>query len=124
MNDRLNMTGYSSYPMNNYPVNNYHSTIQTNIIRVTGLDEAIMRNANPGSEMLYVHQDKDEFYIVKVDFDGRKTWATFNFTVPNADATVPATRADLTDILKRLDELELKLNGGADNGKPTRQSDV
>lgn len=65
MNDRLNMTGYSSYPMNNYPVNNYHSTIQTNIIRVTGLDEAIMRNANPGSEMLYIHQDKDEFYIVK-----------------------------------------------------------
>ncbi len=98
-------------------VNNYNP-VQTNIIRVTGLDEAIMRTTRPGSEVLYIHQDRDEFYIVKVDFDGRKSWATFNFSVPNPDATAPVTRADLTVLVNRLEELEKKVNGGVTDAEP------
>lgn len=96
----------------------YQSSVSTNIIRVTGLDEAIMRTARFGSEMLYVHQDRNEFYIVKVDYDGRKSWATFNFSMPNPDANAPVTRADLASIVGRLDELEKKVNGGIDNAEP------
>lgn len=96
----------------------YQSPINTNIIRVTGLDEAIMRTSKLGSEMLYVHQDLNEFYIVKVDFDGRKSWATFNFSMPNPDVNTPVTRADLTVLVNRLDELEKKINGGDTNAEP------
>jgi hypothetical protein len=61
-----------------------------------------------GSEMVYFHQDANEFYVVKTDGDGRKSWMGFNYTIPNPDINTPATKADLKEIITRLERLEGK----------------
>lgn len=94
------------------PYNSYN--ISTNVIRVTSLEEAVMQTTRRPSDMVYFNQDKDEFYNVKVDVDGRKTWATFQYTLPNPDATVPVTKADFTLLVNRIEELERKIGGNVD----------
>lgn len=93
---------------------NMYSPITTNIVRVTSLDEAIMRTTKRPSDMVYFNQDKDEFYNVKLDYDGRKSWATFPYALPNPDANTPASRADLTALADRIAALEAKLGGTVD----------
>ena len=63
---------------------NRYSTPQsnTNKIYVTSLDDALSRPAPRGSEMVYFHQDANEFYVVKTDVDGRKSWMGFTYLVP------------------------------------------
>lgn len=80
--------------------------INTNKVYVTSLEDALTRSATRGSEMVYFHQDANEFYVVKTDVDGRKSWMGFTYTIPNQDANLPATKADLKDILDRLEKLE------------------
>ena len=94
----------------------YNQTF-TNVIRVTSLEEAVMQTTRRPSDMVYFNQDKDEFYNVKVDYDGRKTWATFTFALPNPEASAPATRADIIAISDRVAALEAKL-GGTSNAEP------
>ena len=103
--------GYRSNMFNSY------SPMNTNVARVTSLDEAIMQTTRRPSDMVYFNQDKDEFYNVKIDHDGRKTWATFTYTLPNPDANIPASRAEVMAIASRLEALEAKL-GGAENAEP------
>jgi hypothetical protein len=80
--------------------------INTNIIRVTSLEEAIMKTTERGSDMMYVHQDKNILYHVKVDFDGKKSWGEFPIQVPNQPDNSPATRADLEALIARVEALE------------------
>jgi hypothetical protein len=82
----------------------------TNIVRVTSLEEAIMRTTQPGSDMMYIHQDKDVLYRVKVDFDGKKSWGEFPIVVPNQADTTPATKADINAVLARIEALEARNN--------------
>lgn len=96
----------------NSPYGNYNNAqpmtnnVNTNIIRVTSLEEAVMRSTVPGSDMVYFHQDKDTIYRVKVDFDGKKSWVELNISVPNPNASIPATKADLEALTLRLETLE------------------
>ena len=107
MNGQYN-NAYGQYsPYSSYNIN-------TNVIRVTSLEEAVMQTTRRPSDMVYFNQDKDEFYNVKVDVDGRKTWATFQYTLPNPDATIPVTKADFTLLVNRIEELERKIGGTAD----------
>lgn len=80
----------------------------TNKIYVTSLEDALNRMSPRNSEMVYFHQDANEFYVVKTDADGRKTWMGFAYSIPNQDATTPATKADLNAIIARLEKLESK----------------
>lgn len=80
--------------------------MNTNKIYVTSLEDALNRTSTRGSEMVYFHQDTNEFYVVKTDVDGRKSWMGFTYSVPSQDATTPATKADLKELLERIEKLE------------------
>lgn len=82
--------------------------MNTNIVTVTSLEEAIMRTTLRNSDMTYFHQDQNVFYRVKVDMDGRKTWAQFNYSTPDPNANVPATKADIDALASRLSKLEAR----------------
>lgn len=102
-----NNQNYSGAGVNNYGWPSPMSTqVNTNKIYVTSLEDALNRMASRGTEMVYFHQDSNEFYVVKTDFDGRKTWARFIYNVPNQDATIPATKADFNLLLERIEKLE------------------
>lgn len=87
--------------------------VTSNIITVTSLEEAIMRTTTRNSDMVYFHQDQDVYYRVKVDMEGRKTWAQFNYSVPDPNMNVPATRADIQALAARLAKLEA-MNGNVE----------
>lgn len=89
-------------------------TPNTNKLYVTSVDDALNRAAPRGSEMVYFHQDLNEFYVVKTDFEGRKTWAKFQYLAPNPDLSTPATKADFKELMARIEKLE---NGGGSDGQ-------
>lgn len=101
---------------NPMPWNNYGSTPtpivpaqpNTNKIYVTSLEDALNRSSSRGSEMVYFHQDANEFYVVKTDMDGRKSWVGFQYVIPNQDANTPATKADINSLIERIEKLENK----------------
>lgn len=88
----------------------------TNKIYVMSLDDALNRMAPRGSEMVYFHQDLNEFYVVKTDMDGRKSWMGFQYLVPNQDDTTPATKADIKQLTERIARLEGVESNGEPNG--------
>ena len=107
------MDNYSKYDYfnNGYGMGSYGNAPMTNVIKVTSLDEAIVQTNRRPSDMVYFNQDKDEFYNVKVDYDGRKSWATFTYTVPNPDANAPASKAEVSALAERISAMESKLGG-------------
>ena len=80
--------------------------LNSNIIFVTSLEEALAKTIERPSDMMYFHQDKNEFYRVKVDADGRKSWATFPYNSPDPDENTPATKADIQGLVARIEALE------------------
>lgn len=84
--------------------------ITSNVVTVTSLEEAIMKTTTRNSDMVYFHQDQNVFYRVKVDFDGRKTWAQFDYNVPDPNLNVPATKADIQALAERLSKIEAMNN--------------
>lgn len=117
--DAMNFTGYSySNPTQNNgwgqprQYNNYAQPMQppyrlnTNAAFVTSLDEALIKTTERNSDMIYFHQDKNEFYRVKVDVEGRKSWAVFQYILPNQEDNAPATKADIDALLRRIEALE------------------
>lgn len=101
------------YFNNGYGMGSYqgHTPTATNVIKVTSLEEAVMQTTRRPSDMVYFNQDKDEFYNVKVDYDGRKSWAIFTYTVPNPDVNTPVSKADIAGLVARVDALEAKIGG-------------
>lgn len=88
--------------MNNW----WQSQLTSNVATVTSLEEAIMRTTNRNSDMVYFHQDKNVFYRVKVDMEGRKSWASFNYSIPDPNTETPATKADIAELMRRIERLE------------------
>lgn len=94
----------------------------TNVTYVTGIEDALNKSANYNSELIFFHQDQPIFYRVKVDNYGKKQWQEFRYQPPVPEpSTVPATQADLTNIVERLDKLE-KLLGEKNSDTPVPQS--
>lgn len=82
------------------------SQMSSNIIYVTSLEEALNRN-RPGTENTYFHQDKQIFYRVKTEYDGRKFWQEFEYNTPaSVENNLPVTRQDLTEIVERIRRIE------------------
>lgn len=82
--------------------------MNSNVIRVTSLEEAIMKSNSWDSEMVYFHQDKNEFYTVRVDANGNKSWQTFSYSMPTNTAAVPVTREEYEALAARVAALEPK----------------
>ena len=115
MNNSYNSQGWcQGY---SYPQSQYNNNTTTNIIRVTSLEEAVMRTTARNSDMVYFDQDRDVFYRVRVDWDGKKSWAEFQFTLPAQADTTPLTREELKPILTRLETLEAKFKEVPEDGK-------
>lgn len=113
MNNNYNFNNqqYSRYgnfitPRPNDWMPSYNSQCISNKIYVTSLEDALNRPSSPNTEMVYFNQDKNEFYVVKTDYDGRKSWADFQYNMPSKDENIPATKADFNALLNRIEELE------------------
>lgn len=88
----------------------YVPQYNSNIIRVMSLEEALMRNNVPGSENVYFDQDRDVFYRVRTEWDGRKLFGTFSYGPEQPVAPVTPTPApDLSAFETRLKALEEKV---------------
>lgn len=75
--------GGFSQPMPN-PMSQYGGTAQpaqtapkTNMIFVTGLEEAFQRNSAPNTQTIYFDQDKPYLYNILTDAYGKKTYETY-----------------------------------------------
>ena len=87
----------------------FKPTFNTNIIYVTGIEEALFKSDKPNTDFMYYHQDQPIMYRVRVDNEGRKQWQQFNYSSPNPEASIPATKADIIEIAERLKKLEDRL---------------
>lgn len=103
-----NFSGNSN--MTSQQPSRYVPQYNSNIIRVMSLDEALMRNNVPGSENVYFDQDRDVFYRIRTEWDGRKLFGTFSYGAEQPVAPVPPTPApDLGAFETRLKALEEKV---------------
>lgn len=97
----------AGYPGQYAPGYQYpQAPLNTNIVYVTSPEEALMRSNIRNSDIVYFDQDKNMFYRVKVDMDGKKSWATFMFNLPDSSENAPATKADIQQLSDRITELE------------------
>ena len=105
-----NNTAYSN-PMN--------SGVSTNVFKVTSLEEAIMRSTTRSSETVYYHQDKNEFYNIRVDANGNKIWQTFKYSLagPEPVNTGGITKEMYDEIIARISALEEKHKEVSDNAQ-------
>ena len=101
-----NFSGNST--MTSQQPSRYVPQYNSNIIRVMSLDEALMRNNVPGSENVYFDQDRDVFYRVRTEWDGRKLFGTFSYGPEQPVASVPSA-PDLNAFETRLKALEEKV---------------
>ena len=107
--------------MFNNGFNNYHNTswsmpmMNSNIILVTSLEEAIMRTTRTPSDVVYFNQNGSEFYRVTLSNDGRKAYQTFIYDTPKQADNTPLVKGDLQEILARITVLEQKVLQEASN---------
>lgn len=94
----------------------------TNKSYVTSLEEALLKTTERNSDMIHFNQDKNEFYCVKVDLEGRKTWAVFTYNIPDQEENTPATKADIAELVKRIEDLE-RASNKAPTGKKKEVTD-
>lgn len=82
---------------------------KTNMLIVTSLEEALLRPAEPNSNMFYIDQDKPLGYKVMTDMQGKKTYKTFDLVEhaenPKTGDSEHLTRADVEEIVKKQIEL-------------------
>lgn len=79
------------------------SPFNSNITFVTSLDEALYKTNYRNSDMIYFHQDQNVFYRIKVDNEGHKTWAQFEYSIPK---TSEPENIDLKSLVSRIERLE------------------
>lgn len=130
----VNTYSYNTPPQRNswgqqHTYNSYTTQprLNSNVVVVTSLEEALIRTSECNSDMVYFHQDKNEFYRIKVDSEGRKSWAAFPYSLHNQEDTTPATKADIRDLITRVEALEAQnknkkkevTNNAESNGQST-----
>lgn len=102
-------------------ITNWPPRLNSNVVTVTSLEEALIKTTEHGSDIIYFHQDKNEFYRIKVDMEGRKSWAAFSYNSPSREDNTPATKADIVALAERLDTLERMFNS-KQTKSPTRKT--
>ena len=86
----------------------------SNVILVTGPDEAIMRTPND-ADMLYTDQCKPVMYRVVSDTFGRKSLAEYPYVVPNVENNNPVSRAEFDSLVAKVDALINPVKEGTEN---------
>jgi hypothetical protein len=87
------------------------SPTRTNKIFVTSLEDALNRNAEPNSEVVYLHQDQNLLFEIKTDAQGRKVYQTYQFAPYKAESAAPetetryATKDELNALASKVNEL-------------------
>jgi hypothetical protein len=110
---------YNTGMQNLYSQSQYDGFGNTNVYKVTSLEEAIMKSNIRPSETVYFHQTKNEFYNVRVDINGNKTWQTFTYEVPNSIENTQISKTDFEALVTRIVALENKIlneKESTDNG--------
>ncbi len=107
--------------MNNnmyYPTsNNSFGMVATvkNYISAPSLKDAIDMCRQPNSENIVFHESLPEFYNIRVDAGGNKTWATFPFTVAETvQNNAPVTRDEFNQLSAKIEALLGKISEGAE----------
>lgn len=90
------------------PMFSAFNSMNTNVYKVTSLEEAIMKSNMRPSETVYFNQSKDEFYTVRVDVNGNKTWQTFVYMLPNTTSNTQISKSDFDALVERVLALEGK----------------
>lgn len=90
--------------------------MNTNVYKVTSLEEAIMRSNMRPSETIYFHQSKNEFYNVRVDVNGNKTWQTFTYNVMGSSEPSVISREEFDKLVARVNALDVKSPEVVNNG--------
>ena len=114
MNTNTNMYGQNfGYSQPNYsqPAPPRH----TNVVLVTGPDEAVMRTPND-ADMLYIDQNKPIMYRVVSDMFGRKSLAEYPYVVPNVEQDTPVSRAEFNELVSKVNALVNPIKEVAENG--------
>lgn len=110
---------------NGYTWNDGNRTFQSqqmtypfsNVAYVTSLEEALIRTTQFNSDMIYFNQDRNEFYRVRVDTNGRKSYLTFVYSLPE-QMTQTNNDANYASLVARIEALEkLIKKEGTDNGQ-------
>lgn len=91
--------------MNSWNYDSYNP-FRSNVIYVTGVEDALNKSNMPNSYNVYFHQDKPIFYRVKVESDGRKYWQEFNYSGSTQFENRPVMTNDLLDLTNRLKAIE------------------
>lgn len=94
----------NNYSWNRSTYSNPAPPRNTNVILVTGPDEAVMRTPND-ADMLYVDQNRPILYRVVADMWGRKSLAEIPFSVPTSDAKLEVTRAEFEELVAKVNAL-------------------
>lgn len=114
------------YPMdyqNQYgtiPGSQYSSQVTSNIFRVVSLEDAILKTPGRPCDMVYFNQDRDEFYRVRVDMYGKKSWVTFTFNVPTSAPNSVVSREEFDALVAKVNSL----TGGTQNAESNGQNAV
>lgn len=112
MNSNIYGQGFGySQPNYNQPAPPRH----TNVVLVTGPDEAVMRTPND-ADMLYIDQNKPVMYRVVSDMFGRKSLAEYPYVVPNVEQDTPVSRAEFNELVSKVNALVNPIKEVAENG--------
>lgn len=97
-------------PPQQYAAQNGAQPPKTNKILVTSVEEAMARQAEPNTDMLYVHQDLPMVIQVYTDWNGHKTPQLFDI-IPHKEAE--AANADLSKYVtaEEFDGVKGEING-------------
>lgn len=107
------MNGNNEWQTSNLQPNQFaQAQGYSNIILVTGLDEALFRTTVRGSDMVYFNQSADVFYRVKVDYDGKKYWKEIPFGVSPQNAPMESvSRGEFDALVERVNALSPNAGG-------------
>lgn len=104
------MNPFGDYNCNYVQNYNYNSQIpMTNVTFVTSLEEALYRASSKNTDMVFFHQDRPVFYRIKIDNDGRKSWAEFNYSTQSQNENSYVTQSEFRTLSERLAAIEASL---------------
>lgn len=119
------------YPYNNpfevpnvWGSNNWQAQPKTNKILVTSLDEAIAKTNDRNSEIYYWDQSKPVIYVVRMDFNGVKSWAQLPYSLPNQEGNTPATKADLVSLTAAVESLVKRIESFELSKQPNKKKKI
>ena len=95
--------------------NGVSGNVITNVLKVTSLEEAIMKSNSRPSENVFFNQSKSEFYNVRVDVNGNKSWQTFTYAVAGSETTHDVPKEMFDNLVARIEAIENKLKEGVTN---------